>query len=323
MDDISRQAARRGIETEYVDAGGVRRVVDPFAIARLIEAIPPHRNAYRRIFAPTAVVRHGSKAHIKAARRYRGSIRWDVYTYEREAERIAGGESATADIALPLDLPVGTFDLRINFLSPQREGESITLLVAPERAYQGDDDRVRMWVLAVQLYGVRSYRNWGHGDFTDLATLIDRAAELGAAGIGLNPLHDTSDASPYSPNSRLFLNPLYIDIEAIPAFPGITAETDRDVDRLRRLDLVDYPAVRRAKLRELQRVYEAFGTKGTTPISATLRDFVRSAARRCSSLPVSKCCGKGSSSPGGHGLTRGAARATGTSTGCNARKPTG
>ena len=39
----------------------------------------------------------------------------------------------------------------------------------PEPAYQGDGRKC--WVLAVQLYGVRSRRNWGHGDFSDLAEL--------------------------------------------------------------------------------------------------------------------------------------------------------
>ena len=83
-----------------------------------------------------------------------------------------------------------------------------------------------MWALAVQLYGVRSARNWGHGDFTDLLALVDLAAELGAAGVGLNPLHALfddrpSEPSPYFASSRLFLNPIYIDPEAVPEFPGL------------------------------------------------------------------------------------------------------
>ena len=66
--------------------------------------------------------------------------------------------------------------------------------------------------------------NPGIGDFTDLAGLVEVAKQLGADGVGLNPLHvllhnHPADCSPYSPNSRLFLNPLYIDVEAIPGFP--------------------------------------------------------------------------------------------------------
>ena len=92
----------------------------------------------------------------------------------------------------------------------------------PVRAFQGDGRR--LWALAAQLYAVRSRRNWGHGDFSDLEQLVGLAASCGASGIGLNPLHalfpDRADeASPYAPNSRLYLNPLYIDVEAISEFP--------------------------------------------------------------------------------------------------------
>src|ERR1043166_8372738 len=103
----------------------------------------------------------------------------------------------------------------------------------------------RSWAIAVQLYGVRSHRNWGHGDFTDLANLIDIASALGAAGIGLNPLHALFDdraeeASPYYPSSRLFLNPLYIDVESIPEFPpAAMGDYHSPIEALRQRDLVD------------------------------------------------------------------------------------
>ena len=115
---------------------------------------------------------------------------------------------------------------------------------------------------------MRSQRNWGHGDFTDLARLIDLAAQLGAAGVGLNPLHALFDdraeeASPYFPNSRLFLNPLYIDVEAIPEFPGAASEMAQEIDRLRAADLVDYAGVARVKMQALGIAYDAFHSRAS------------------------------------------------------------
>jgi 4-alpha-glucanotransferase len=167
-------------------------------------------------------------------------------------------------VRLPTDLPLGSFTLRIGFGD---ESEEATLLVAPERAFQGEN-RERLWGIAVQLYCVRSGRNWGHGDFTDLAALIDIAAERGAAAIGINPLHalfddHAEDASPYSPNSRLFLNTLYIDVEAAPGFPGVEAAGLQDeLEKLRRSELVDYKGVANAKAKGLQLAYENFRRGG-------------------------------------------------------------
>ena len=78
--------------------------------------------------------------------------------------------------------------------STQREAIPDGLDITPsdlacQQVYQGADESQRHWLIAVQLYAVRSHRNWGHGDFTDLRRLLELAARLGAAGIGLNPLH--------------------------------------------------------------------------------------------------------------------------------------
>jgi 4-alpha-glucanotransferase len=135
---------------------------------------------------------------------------------------------------------------------------------SPQRCWQGASQR-RDWALAVQLYGVRSRRNWGHGDFTDLSGLIDLAADLGAGSIGLNPLHALFDAdpSPYAPNTRQFLNPRYIDVEAVPEFPGLhAAGLEGEVAALRERDLVDYDGVVAAKEKALRLAYEAFRRNG-------------------------------------------------------------
>jgi 4-alpha-glucanotransferase len=141
-------------------------------------------------------------------------------------------------------------------LSAGREHPVAFDTVAPQRAFQGDGRRG--WAIAVQLYALRSRRNWGHGDFTDLARLVSIASSCGASAIGLNPLHAlfadrAEEASPYAPNSRLFLNPLYIDVEAIPEFPGTAAAgfTEAVADLLAG-ELIDYAGVARVKLAALQ-----------------------------------------------------------------------
>src|SRR5688500_16673748 len=47
----------------------------------------------------------------------------------------------------------------------------------------------KAWGLSVQLYEIRSRRNWGIGDFEDLAELCRLAAQAGADFVGTNPLH--------------------------------------------------------------------------------------------------------------------------------------
>lgn len=132
------------------------------------------------------------------------------------------------------------------------------------RCWQGDGRR--LWLLAAQLYALRSRRNWGIGDFTDLSHLVARAAAHGAAGIGLNPLHALfpeypEQASPYAPNSRMFINPLYIDVETIPEFPGLAAAGLADeVAALRETELVAYARVAAAKLHGLRLAYDVFRT---------------------------------------------------------------
>lgn len=128
------------------------------------------------------------------------------------------------------------------------------------RAFQGDGRRY--WLLAVQLYMLRSSRNWGHGDFGDLARIIPLAAARGAAGIGLNPLHAlfierAGEASPYAPNSRIFINPLYIDVDGIADFPGHAA-AGIDIGTLRAGDLIDHGPIARAKLDGLRLAFEHF-----------------------------------------------------------------
>ncbi len=131
-----------------------------------------------------------------------------------------------------------------------------------EPAFSGAFDRV--WVLAVQLYSLRSPDNWGVGDFSDLRRLIAWAADKGAAGIGLNPLHalfedSSADCSPYAPSSRLFLNTLYIDVAAVPELPRDFLRDRADViARLRERETIAYAGVAVLKRDALHAAFAAF-----------------------------------------------------------------
>ena len=101
--------------------------------------------------------------------------------------------------------------------------------------------------------------------------MLDLAASLGADGVGLNPLHALfddrpTDCSPYSPNSRLFLNPLYIDVEKLA---GVRPDRDA-IKKLRLGDLVDYTMVAKLKSQALR---SAFAKFKTTASSADHQDF--------------------------------------------------
>jgi 4-alpha-glucanotransferase len=141
-------------------------------------------------------------------------------------------------------------------------------LKAPPGASCHLPDGPRSWGVAVQLYQLRSARNWGIGDFADLEDLAVRLGGMGADFIGLNPLHamflaDPARCSPFSPSNRRFLNPLYLAVDRIEGFDPAMIDKE-EVERLRQTDLVDYPGVAEAKLRALEAVWRGLGQPDAT-----------------------------------------------------------
>lgn len=287
MDALAELAAEWGIEPDYIDGRGLSRTVDRHILRRIVEILsggqtPPKR----RRLPPTVVLRRGRGTALALSDTPpSASIDWAVVSGEA---KIASGTAPSGAWRLPDDLPVGTFRLDVEVKSHSAQaGARATLLVAPERAHGGKDfaDGRRVWALGVQLYGVRSHRNWGHGDFTDLLGLLELSADLGAAGIGLNPLHalfadEPERASPYSPNSRLFLNPLYIDLETVPEFPGLAAAgLTQEVARLRGAAMVDHTGVAAAKLAGLRLAFAAFRDRGSTQRREDFEAFRRERGR--------------------------------------------
>jgi 4-alpha-glucanotransferase len=124
----------------------------------------------------------------------------------------------------------------------------------------------RCWGIACQIYSLRSQRNWGMGDFEDLARFAEIAAAAGADFIGVNPLHalfmaDARKFSPFSPSSRHFLNPFYIALDKVPGADKVLAEMVVPAE-VRDARFVDYASVGPLKLKALTFLFRAFREAG-------------------------------------------------------------
>lgn len=171
-------------------------------------------------------------------------------------------------------VPLGYHELRGALGGDAAQGAPCQWIVGPDRAWQAPEAPARMGGLAISVYGLRSDRNWGVGDFTDLSALADWAGrDLGVELIGLNPLHaihnrQPFNTSPYLPVSAYFRNPLYLDIDAIPELAASRRAqvlrripcVQRELKALREAEFVEYERVWRLKrlfLRALFRQMEA------------------------------------------------------------------
>ena len=221
-----------------------------------------------------------------------------------KSRAVPGGFRFAMPLSLPGDLELGYYDLTVKVRSGGREetGRS-RLIAAPSQAYAPAwlEEGRRAWGFNLPLYALRSRGNWGVGDFADLIEVIRWAGPLGAAFVGVNPLHApggraTADPSPYSPTSRIFRNDLYLSLAAAPEMPACrkaqellaSPEFQAARTRLAAAPLVLYPEVHRLKRRVLELLYETFcevhGVPGGPPRTARGQEFARFVAAGGESL---------------------------------------
>ncbi len=291
---LRRLARYHGVATEYHDIWGNRREVPDYGLRALLRAMDVEAGDRAQLEASLASTESALLAPellsalppvaiywqdaapwalpLKAAVRD-GALEWSI-TEEGGARH--AGTVRDFHILLPAALPLGYHRLDLRLLGEAGEHRllaSSLVIIAPRRCYLPPvlEEGKRVWGPAVQLYALRSERNWGIGDFTDLAALVRLCGAHGASLVGLNPLHalyphNPAHASPYAPSSRRFLDILYIDVEAVPEFHDcadaraavIAPEFQRRLRALRAADLVDYVGVSAAKLPLLERLYAHF-----------------------------------------------------------------
>ena len=258
-------AAAHGIELEYIDIWGHTHHTPDDVLDAILHSLPPQHSGY---LPSTVVVReHDNSISLRVPPSETGTIKLEITWESGDIEHhwfwlpeLANLDDGAKRLPLPA-LRLGYHHLRLyRVLNPHLEifAES-SFIVCPARALSFDG---RAAGVAVSLYGLRSSRDWGCGDFTDLLVAIDSFARAGCAFIALNPLHaipnrQPYNTSPYLPQCSLYRNFLYLDVERTGAVT-LTDNERSEIASLRASEFVEYERVAALKLAALARVFAAF-----------------------------------------------------------------
>jgi 4-alpha-glucanotransferase len=240
FDDALRDAAERlGIQQQFWDNFGTPHVTTEATNRAIIAAIEAASGS-----CGPADKGESAVLVIGESEPFRAQADLEILTESGQSIPLTAGATAPK-------LPLGYHEMR--------SGRRITrLIVAPDRAWQ---PARRSAGFGITLYGLRSERNWGCGDFRDLRDLIDWAAPvLGVDFIALNPLHAIHNrrpfnTSPYLPNSIFYRNFLYLDVEGIEGYQP--AEDPEELERLRQSPTVEYEQIAALKHSALERIFKS------------------------------------------------------------------
>lgn len=242
LDGATEAAARRTLAE--LDRRDAQRLLDP---VRTVAASPSDR-----LIVPLRVPPECSSTldyHIRLTRE-------DGRTFESDGRATAQGGVVEARIVLQPAVGYHRVEAAVRGGDFERRGHQ--LLIMPPRCCLTPEELLgdrRVFGVWTNLYTIRSRRNCGVGDIGDLKRLLAMAREMGAAFVGLSPLHATRNRghaiSPYRPTSRLFNNPIYIDLEAVPELSECpearaileSAAFRDEVERFRRAGRVEYEGI--------------------------------------------------------------------------------
>ncbi len=308
-DALARACDAWGVETEYWDIWGRRHAATPELLSALLGSLGVDASGRDSLdqaledrlwrewscltdavvvasaaAGPFELLVRAPESMVEAACEL--EVRWEGGGVERRrfplTDRPAAAQAALRErvflarrLPLPAHPPLGYHDVRVTLSPGGPELSALTRwIVCPDRAWLPEtlEAGARTAGLAVSLYGVRSARNWGCGDFTDLERLSEWCARVvGVSFIGLNPLHAIANrqpynTSPYLPDCAFYRNFIYLDLErvedlrACPAAVRLLArpEVQAEIERLRQSALVEYERVHRLKLFFLKLAFRGF-----------------------------------------------------------------
>jgi 4-alpha-glucanotransferase len=301
---LDRAASLFGIDAEFWDIFGTRHVTSEAAKRAILSALGVAagdaealersladlaRLEWERLLPPAVVVEQtgaldlplcvpsdllGQTAHFTLTLEDGETREFDAALWNLPQSGNAEMDGRTwvrKHVRTALELPLGYHEITVRVAG---QTGTTRYIVTPARAWM--DPHLarggRAAGIAVSLYGVRSARNWGCGDFRDLGDVIDWVAEELAAGfIALNPLHAIHNrrpfnTSPYLPNCIFYRNFLYLDVEGMEDFARsrraralrATAAVESEIAALRATAFVEYERVAALKLRFLKLAFVQF-----------------------------------------------------------------
>ena len=267
---VRARARAAGLAIDWVDAMGRPQQVKTEALRRILDSldVPQDGSDVR----PLVTARLGARIDVPGL-----SAEADTpaeLVLEDGSVRgvtIRGGKRATVPA-----IGVAGYH-RLRFVNRE-----ITLAVAPARCVTLEEvgSGRRLWGVAAQVYGLRRTGDGGIGDAGAVRDLAQAAARHGADAVALSPLHslfaaDPARHSPYSPSSRLFLNPLYGDPSIVFGAERLAAQAAVEEAQA---PLVDWAASGAAKFARLRRLFDDFTARDLaagTPLAADFERFVQ------------------------------------------------
>ena len=299
--DLHKRAEELGINLEFRDISGqIRQISDEVleALVKQLETLPDIKNPYiRTILIPeNAKFFHTDFKDINLVR--------DAYLIGEEGKiiRITKFDLESHKVFVP-PLEIGYYDLNVTIDYSLKDKEEeigavkttkklkkapipkpaekekkeevkhlrYFVIVYPKRCYEDYSLRMgkRATGLTMQLYSLRSEKNWGIGDFYDLVLAVRYAGKNNIDFVGINPIHalftsNPAHASPYSPSSRTWLNPIYIDVNYLSSFnqnPEAMAWYRKQLGNIQKLSsekFVDYVEVWKLKREGLEMAFDYF-----------------------------------------------------------------
>jgi 4-alpha-glucanotransferase len=225
MSALEALAARHGLTRTYHDGAGRLQSAPDASVEAVLAALG--------VGNPAAALPEALARASTLVVRPDVPIPWDPGRWVLTRE---SGEETAGEGPLP-PLPMGYHRVRHN-------DWTVHLLAAPERL----PEPPRCWGVTAPLYALWQARQSGMGTYPMLGDLAERLAPLGAAFVGINPVHagfpeDPDNFSPYAPSHRRRLNVLHVETGA--RLPETGA-------------LIDYAATIPAQRAALAAAYAAF-----------------------------------------------------------------